>query len=91
MKVLWTPRAAEDLEHAVLYISADRPGAATCVAASIYESINALAAFPNMGRIGVLPGTRELVFARWSYIAVYKVTADAVQILRIRHTSQDWP
>jgi plasmid stabilization system protein ParE len=34
-------------------------------------------------------GWRELVFA--PYIAVYRVTGDAVEISRIYHGAQDWP
>jgi plasmid stabilization system protein ParE len=36
-------------------------------------------------------GTRELVFAPWPYIAVYEIIQNEVQVLRIRHASQDWP
>ncbi|WP_396248285.1 type II toxin-antitoxin system RelE/ParE family toxin [Granulicella mallensis] len=50
-----------------------------------------LAAMPNVGKIGELPGTRELLFHPWPHIAVYKVTSDAVRIIRIRHASQRWP
>jgi toxin ParE1/3/4 len=41
--------------------------------------------------LGLAPNTRELVFAPWPYIAVYEIIEDQVQILRIRHASQDWP
>jgi toxin ParE1/3/4 len=91
VKIVWTPRAADDLDAAVGYISADRPDAAIRVANTIYSHVLALATMPHVGRIGELPGTRELVFHPWPYIAVYRVDADTVRILRIRHTSQDWP
>ena len=51
----------------------------------------ALRTFPQRGRIGLAKDTRELVFAPWPYIAVYEIIEDQVQVLRIRHASQDWP
>ena len=47
--------------------------------------------FPNRGRTGRIAGTRELVFGPLPYIAVYRVTEDIVEILRIYHGAQDWP
>jgi toxin ParE1/3/4 len=44
-----------------------------------------------MGRTGEVPGTRELVFHPWPYIAVYKIDTEVVRIIRIRHAAQDWP
>ena len=50
-----------------------------------------LETFPNRGRSGRIAGTRELVFASLPYIAVYRVKNDAVEILRIYHSAQNWP
>jgi toxin ParE1/3/4 len=91
MKIIWTPRAASDLDGVVDFIAAGSPDAATRVANRIYKEVMQLAAMPNVGKIGELPGTRELLFHPWPYIAVYKVTSDAVRIIRIRHASQRWP
>jgi addiction module RelE/StbE family toxin len=91
MKIIWTPRAADDLEYVVHEISADQPDAAVRVASRIYDHVLMLADLPHMGRKGALPGTRELVFNPWPYIAVYRVSEDAVRILRIRHGAQQWP
>ena len=44
---------------------------------------------PDRGRTGRIAGTRELVFD--PFIIVYRVKADAVEILRIYHAAQDWP
>jgi toxin ParE1/3/4 len=89
MKIIWTPRAADDLEAVVFTISADRHDSSVSVAKKIYGHILMLAAMPYMGRAGVVPETRELVFNRWPYIAVYRVNEDAVRILRIRHVRQE--
>jgi len=91
MRVRWTARAADDLAHIVDYIRKDNPAVALRVARTIYQDIAVLRAYPRMGRIGLAENTRELIFSPWPYIAVYEVIGDHVQVLRIRHTAQDWP
>jgi toxin ParE1/3/4 len=73
------------------YISADSPGSAIRVANKIRSQIMQLATMPHIGRVGEVPGTRELIFDPWPYIAVYRISDDRVRILRIRHASQNWP
>jgi len=91
MRVRWTARAADDLAHIVDYIRKDNPAVALRVARTIYQDIAELRAYPRMGRVGLAENTRELIFSPWPYIAVYEVIGDHVQVLRIRHTAQDWP
>lgn len=45
---------------------------------------------PNVGRLGRVSGTRELVVSRTPYIVVYRVGA-RVEILAIIHGARDWP
>jgi toxin ParE1/3/4 len=44
-----------------------------------------------MGRIGRVPGTRELIVGGTPWIIVYRVRADAVEIIRVLHGAQKWP
>jgi toxin ParE1/3/4 len=55
----------------------------------LYESIQALRLLPQRGRIGSEAGTRELLFLPLPYIAVYRVTDETVEILRIYHGAQN--
>ena len=48
-----------------------------------------LETFSDRGRPGRIDGTRELV--RAPYIIVYRVRSEAVEILRIYHSAQNWP
>jgi toxin ParE1/3/4 len=59
MRIRWSPEAADDLEGIVRHIQKDNPTAALKVASAIYERVNALKVFPNIGRMGRVPGSRE--------------------------------
>lgn len=91
MRIRWTPEAANDLEQIARHILRDNPSAARSVVRTITQGIEGLAKFPNLGRPGQLPNTRELVFASLPYIAIYRLKDEAVEILRIYHGAQDWP
>ena len=91
MKVVWTPRAVDDLDDLTDYLAVRSPDTAVRVAGKIYTQINQLASTPHIGRIGDVPDTREWVFHPWPYIAVYRVVGEELRILRVRHASQDWP
>lgn len=88
MKVVWTPRAEADLDDTVSFIARDKPSSAMRVVQRISDLVSQLEHSPYMGRQGEKTGTRELVFAPWPYIAVYRVTADRVLILRVRHAKR---
>jgi toxin ParE1/3/4 len=91
MQVRWTRPAAEDLERIARRIQQDNPAAALRIAKTLYDRCMTLKTFPNRGRIGRIAGTREVVFVPLPYIAVYRVKDDAVEILRIYHSAQNWP
>ena len=61
------------------------------MAKKIYTAVAELREFPQRGRVGLADNTRELVFPPWTYIAVYEIVEEQVQVLRICHASQDWP
>jgi toxin ParE1/3/4 len=91
MKFRWSPTAVSDLESSRDYIAGDNPLAARKVANRIKESVNRLINFPLSGKVGRVPGTRELVIPGISYIAAYKIQGDEVQIASILHGKQAWP
>jgi plasmid stabilization system protein ParE len=73
MRVRWTTDASDDLARIVGLIREDNPGAALKVARTIYAGIANLRKFPLRGRLGFSPGTREIVYSPWPYIAVYEI------------------
>ncbi len=92
MRIRWTDSAVQDLTHICDYVGKHGSGAiARRVALSIHQQIETLAKFPEYGRTGRKPDTRELVLAKLPYLAVYRVHDKAIEILRILHGAQEWP
>ncbi len=86
MIIRWTESAVRDFTYICAYIEQHRSAAAARrVALSIHRGIELLAEFPEYGRTGRKPDTRELVFSSLPYLAVHRIRQDAVQILRIFH------
>ncbi len=91
MRIRWTPAAADDLEHIGKYLQEHHPALAQPTVGKLYEAALSLKQFANRGRIGRVAGTRELVILPLPYIIVYQVAEETVTIVRVVHTSQDWP
>jgi toxin ParE1/3/4 len=91
MRLEWTQWALRDRDGIFSYIEAENPRAAVLVDERISGQTRQLALFPESGRPGRIDGTRELLVQRTPYILVYKLTGNAICILRILHESQLWP
>ena len=92
--VEWSSSALDDLDRQIAYIAADSPGAALRVADRIRDAAGLLGELPT-GRPGRVSGTYEKVLAPLPFILAYALTArggrEIVAILRVIHTSRDWP
>ncbi len=73
MKVVLDAHAVADLEDILDWIARDSPRVADAVVSRILTSVERLGTFPEMGRIGRDPGTREWVVPGLPYIAVYEL------------------
>ncbi len=92
MLLRWTTSAARDLSEICDYIEAqDGAESARLLAERILEELEALLRFPQSGRPGRELRTRELVFRRLPYIAVYRVRGEAVEVTRIFHGAREFP
>ena len=90
-RVEWTRRALATLDEISDYIAKDDPNAAQRMAERVFDAVDHLLEHPAMGRMGRLPGTRELVVTGTPYLVPYRVTGDVVEILRVFHGAQRWP
>jgi toxin ParE1/3/4 len=91
MNVVWLREASIVLDRHYEYLAARNAKAARLVFRRIVASAKRLNNFPHSGRLGQCEGTRELVVPGVPYVIVYRVGATTVEILRVFHSSQDWP
>ena len=91
MQVKWLKRALQNLDAEASYIAQENPKAAYECIAHILKSVDQLASHPSIGRAGRVFGTRELVITHYPYIVPYRIKDDAVEVLRVFHTSRKWP
>ncbi|HVT97994.1 MAG TPA: type II toxin-antitoxin system RelE/ParE family toxin [Acidobacteriaceae bacterium] len=89
MQIRWTPNATDDLERIAAYLKEHHPGYAESTVRELNANVQSLQKFPRLGRLGREEGTRELVFGRLPYVAVYRVKDEAVEVLRIWHAAQN--
>jgi len=91
VKIFWTEPARQDLREIFEYISEENPRAARALLAEIKKRVNVLSNNPEMGRMGRVEGTRELVPTGTRYILPYRVKDQQIQILAVLHTARQWP
>jgi len=88
MNVVFAPRALRDLEAIAGYLNDRSPSGSLHVLAAIKSSIDALAAFPGIGRIVDDAGHRRLPVLRFPYVIFYRIAGSELLILHLRHTSR---
>ena len=91
MKIIWADEAKGDLRRIFDHILSENPSAARRVIKQIRSSALRLADFPRSARVGRVANTRELVVTDLPCIVVYEIAAEAIEVLTVRHTSQEWP
>jgi len=91
VRLAWTEAAVADLRALEAFIREDDPGAARRQVQAVIAAAQNLIRFPEAGRPGRRPGTRELVVSRTAYIVAYRVRADSIELLRVLHGRQRWP
>jgi len=89
-ELFWTPEAIQDRDSIYNYIEAANPSAALNLDQLFEEKAALLINHPNLGCIGRVSGTRELVVHR-NYLLIYDVTDNLIRILNVVHTARQWP
>ncbi|ESZ24130.1 type II toxin-antitoxin system RelE/ParE family toxin [Mesorhizobium sp. L2C084A000] len=92
--VAWSREALDDFKQQVAFIAQDNPAAARRLADRIREMGQGLGEMAT-GRPGRVTGTYEKLIDRLPYIIAYELrpiaSRQSVAILRVIHTSRDWP
>jgi toxin ParE1/3/4 len=89
VRIAWTDRVLERIRETARYIAADDPAAAVRWAEGLFDAAARLADFPESGRLAPEledRGVCELVYG--AYRVFYRVDAESVLMLTIRHASQ---
>jgi len=86
-KIRWTPTVLQDLERVRTYL-AENAGAEIMLseAQRIWDGCQRLKQFPESGRPGRVPMTREVIIP--PYVIPYRIKGDSVEILNIFHSAQ---
>lgn len=91
-QIEWSPAANKAKLAIVLRLMNLNLAAALKLASAIESETNRLLIYPELGRPGRVPGTRELVIGGTRYLAIYKIKgAGRITILRLLHSAQRWP
>jgi toxin ParE1/3/4 len=91
LRIEYSDTAKADLASIKSYIAEDNPAAAERTIARILQSIRFLKDFPRLGRVGLLPDTRELSIIGLPYRAVYRIEGDTVLVATIVHGARQIP
>jgi toxin ParE1/3/4 len=91
MRIIRTVLAENDLLDIWLYIAQDNVDAADRLLEKLQQRCDCLSANPELGmrRDDLLEGMRCLI--EGNYCIFYRITDDAVQVLRILHGTRDFP
>ena len=85
-RVVWSPRAVEDLESIAQYIAVDSTAYAAAVVKTILNTASNFSRFPFSGR--VVPELGEESIREWfaySYRVIYRVENEIVTVAAIVH------
>ena len=86
LRVVRSPRAAAEIRDIADYLVALSPAAASGFLEAMEAAQERLAAFPNSGTPGSVPGTRRLVIG--DYIVSYRLRREIVQLFAVRHAKR---
>jgi len=83
--------ALADIERIYAWVEPHGERSAARLVSSRRDRAESLASLPLQGRPGRVEGNRELILAGTDYLILYRLGADAVELLRIVYTRQKRP
>lgn len=91
-QLIWTPRALRDVERVYRFLMAKSPDAAKHAVGAIRKGVQALELQPHIGR---MIEDLEVEFREWiidfgndGYVVWYRLDAEQVTILAVRHQKE---
>ena len=90
LAVRWTANALAQLDTVTTYVQARNFDAAERLRLLFEDAAERLSLNPYSHRPGRIPGTREVV-VHPNYVLVYRVGAEAIDVLALLHARQRYP
>ena len=91
MRLKWSEFALEEYEAQLFYLALENEELAVKTQGLLEAALSHLLVFPEIGRAGRCPGTFELAVKKAPLLIVYEVQGEVLTVLRILHTSRDYP
>ena len=91
MRIRLTDLAQADLESVQAHVAPDTPTVSVDQVLRVLDSAESLEEYPNLGRAGRVPGTRELVVGGTPYLVIYQVHTSTLWVLCVLHHARRWP
>ena len=91
MKVRYTPRALDDLKETFAYLFDRSPRGALNVRMAIRKRVEFLGHAPRQGQATDKPDVRRVPVVRYRHAIYFRVRANEMEIVHIRHTSRQPP
>lgn len=87
----WTAAALADLEQILQYTNQFDSTLTVPLGRAIGTACSSLETFPFLGKPGRTAGTREYFIVNYPFVLIYRVKNDVPEILRLKHSRQQWP
>jgi toxin ParE1/3/4 len=81
MTVRFTLEALAHIDAIRLYIARRSPAAATRITSRIFAETDRLGEFPELGHVGIVPGTFEWTISGLPFVIVYQLDIDKNEII----------
>jgi len=91
VRARYTSTALSELFEILTYLSDRNPSAADAVARRIDKVISTVSSFPHIGQEIDEADLRMLSLVRYPYLIFYRVKADEIEVLHIRHGARQRP
>ena len=92
MRVVWTRKASRHLRAADDYWAGESSTAAADIMLDrIFSAVELLERFPEVGRLGRISGTRELVIVPTPFLVAYRIRRGKIEIISLLHGARKWP
>ncbi len=92
MKVVWTRKASRHLRASYDYWAGETSAeAAETMLDRIFSAVELLEKFPEAGRQGRIPKTRELIMLPLPFVIAYRVKPNKIEIIALFPGARKWP